>query len=146
MGVVNNRIEAIQPSVMVERYCSPWQGAESDYPDLFGKYGYTVTGIYEKWHWYNDSDIDMLGSTKYSTLASVTQEEAYRMVAIAHIYWQPSQDKLSEEYQEYQRLDMIRRFFINHPEQRAIYFNDCPQEKKAYYKRFPEEKHLYEGK
>lgn len=53
-------------------------------------------------------------------------------------------NKQSKEYQEYERLDMIRRLFMRHPEQRAEYFKECPDEKDVYYKRFPEEKELYE--
>ena len=68
------------------------------------------------------------------------------MVALTTAYWQPMRNKEAKEHAEYERLDMIRRLFMNHPEERAKYFKDCPQEKDKYYKRFPEERKLYEGK
>lgn len=140
------RILSLTAKELVEGYCVPWQGAESDFEALFGKYGYTVTGIYEKWHWYTKDDLKLFDCTEetHDTLDNVTFDEAFRMVAITHAYWQPMHDKQSAEYSEYQRLDMIRRLFMRHPEQRAEYFRECPDEKDVYYKRFPEEKALYE--
>ena len=137
------RLYNMTPKDFVVQYCVPWQGAEVDFPE-FHKYGYTVTGIYEKWHWYTKADIKSSPSGEYDTIDNVTFEEAYKMVALTYAYWQPMLHKESLEYEEYKRLDMIRRLFMRHPEQRAEYFKTCPFEKDVYYKRFPEEKALYE--
>lgn len=141
------RLYSLTPKELVALYCCPWMGAESDFPE-FHKYGFTVTGIYEGWHWYKKGDIKNLGSDKceYDTIDNVTFEEAYKMVALTHAYWQPMLNKKNREYEEYERLDMIRRLFMRHPEEREKYFKECPFEKDVYYKRFPEEKELYETK
>lgn len=137
------RLYAMTPKDFVMQCCVPWQGAEVDFPE-FNKYGYTVTGIYEKWHWYTADDVTHNPNGEYDVIDNVTPEEAYKMVALTTAYWQPMHNKQSKEYQEYERLDMIRRLFMRHPEQRAEYFKECPDEKDVYYKRFPEEKELYE--
>ena len=143
-------IEKLKPWEFLKKYCFPWLGAEVDYPDLFGKYGMTYCGIVDKWCWYSEKDARVLNDTNwdksrtYCKVTDVTFEEAYKMVALTTAYWQPMHNKQSKEYQEYERLDMIRRLFMRHPEQRAEYFKECPDEKDVYYKRFPEEKELYE--
>lgn len=141
------RILNLTAKELVEGYCIPWKGAESDFKE-FGKYGYTITGIYEKWHWYTKDDLKLFDCTEeiHDILDNVTFDEAFKMVALAHAYWQPMHDKQSKEYGEYQRLDMIRRLFMSHPEEREKYFKDYPQEKDRYYNRFPEERKIYEGK
>ena len=137
------RLYSMTPKDFVMRCCVPWQGAEVDFPE-FNKYGYTVTGIYEKWHWYTIADVTPNPDGEYDTIDNVTLEEAYKMVALTTAYWQPMHNKQSKEYQEYERLDMIRRLFMRHPEQRDEYFKEYSDEKDVYYKRFPEEKELYE--
>ena len=137
------RLYSMTPKDFVMRCCIPWQGAEVDFPE-FNKYGYTVTGIYEKWHWYTVADVTHNPNGEHDVIDNVTPEEAYKMVALTTAYWQPMHNKQSKEYQEYERLDMIRRLFMRHPEQRAEYFKEYPDEKDVYYKRFPEEKALYE--
>ena len=139
------RLYTMTPKDFVMQCCVPWQGAEVDFPE-FNKYGYTVTGIYEKWHWYTIADVKPNPNGEHDVIDKVTQEEAYKMVALTTAYWQPMRNEEAKEYAEYERLDMIRRLFMNHPEERAKYFKDCPQEKDRYYKRFPEERKLYEGK
>ena len=143
-------IEKLKPWEFLKKYCFPWPGAEVDYPDLFGKYGTTYCGIVDKWCWYSEKDARVLNDTNwdksrtYCKVTDVTFEEVYKMVALTTAYWQPMHNKQSKEYQEYERLDMIRRLFMRHPEQRAEYFKECPDEKDVYYERFPEEKALYE--
>ena len=137
------RLYSMTPKDFVMRCCVPWQGAEVDFPE-FNKYGYTVTGIYEKWHWYTVADVTHNPNGEHDVIDNVTPEEAYKMVALTTAYWQPMHNKQSKEYQEYERLDMIRRLFMRHPEQRDEYFKEYSDEKDVYYKRFPEEKELYE--
>lgn len=120
------------PEQIVRRYCSPWLGAENDMPNVFGRYGHTVSnGIYDKWEW-NDS------------VVYITMSEAYEMVTLSEIYWTPLREKMDRDYAEYRRLDSVRKYFMKDRKRMATYFAECPQEKAKYFARFPEEKDLYE--
>lgn len=70
------------------RNCIPQLGWDSVYPDLYGKYGITVSGIYDGWHWFEEDNI-----TEYARqhgclpLTDASDIELLTMWAIADNYW-----------------------------------------------------------
>jgi hypothetical protein len=52
----------------------PWQGAETDMPDLFGKYGYGLYGICDGFKWKNE-------------LENASELEIWKMIALSNMYW-----------------------------------------------------------
>lgn len=52
----------------------PWHGAESDMPDLFGKYGYGLYGISDGFKWKDE-------------LENASELEIWKMIALSNIYW-----------------------------------------------------------
>ena len=61
---------------------------EIDYPDLFGKYGYMVTGVSEYWKWYkSDSITDYGRSHGYKPIEEATKEELLEMLFISYKHW-----------------------------------------------------------
>ena len=56
-------------------YCCPMLGAEKYFPDLFGKYGSTITGIGDFWQW------------DFAALSCASEQELWQMLAIANTYW-----------------------------------------------------------
>lgn len=70
------------------RNCTPQLGWDSVYPDLYGKYGITVSGMYDGWHWFEEDNI-----TEYARqhgclpLTDASDIELLTMWAIADNYW-----------------------------------------------------------
>lgn len=54
---------------------APELGSEFEYPDLFGKYGHTESGISQGWIWHDNA------------LKEVTELEVWKMIAISEKYW-----------------------------------------------------------
>ena len=65
--------------------CStPCLGWDYKYPDLFGKYGCTISGICDGWHWYSAYEAYKNG---HSPLTDATDNELLEMWAMADSYW-----------------------------------------------------------
>lgn len=70
------------------RNCTPWLGAESDYPDLFGKYGMGVYGICEGWYWFEENKISNYArECGHLPLTDASDNELLTMWALADNYW-----------------------------------------------------------
>lgn len=70
------------------RNCSPKFGWESDYPDLFGKYGMGVYGICDYWYWFEEDNItDYARDHGHAPLTDATDIELLTMWATADNYW-----------------------------------------------------------
>jgi len=65
----------------VKEWCTPMLGAENYFPDLFGKYGYTFTGICDGWWWLEDR------------LKDAPEKDLWQMLAIASTYWMLNYEK-----------------------------------------------------
>ena len=55
-------------------YCIPMLGAEKYFPDLFGKYGYTFSGIGDGWQW------------NFVAMQEASEADLWKMLAIASTY------------------------------------------------------------
>ena len=70
------------------RNCTPQLGWDDKFPNLYGKYGMTICGICDCWHWFEEDNI-----TDYSRehgclpLTDATDIELLEMWAIADSYW-----------------------------------------------------------
>lgn len=62
-----NLIEVVKES-------TPWLGADNDYPELFGKYGYTYCGICDGFRWKD-------------SINEATELELWMMLALSERYW-----------------------------------------------------------
>lgn len=71
--------------------CVPPLGAEDYFPTLFGKYGYTFTGICDGWRWDKER------------LNEASSEELWQMLAISAMYWQSNYELWYEELQDKMR-------------------------------------------
>lgn len=70
------------------RNCTPGLGWDTKYPDLYGKYGMTISGIYEGWHWFEEDNItDYARKCGHLPLTDATNSELLQMWAIADNYW-----------------------------------------------------------
>lgn len=70
------------------RHCTPNLGWEDKYPDLYGKYGMTICGICEYWHWFEEDNItDYAIEHGHLPLTDATDNELLEMWAIADNYW-----------------------------------------------------------
>ena len=70
------------------RNCTPDFGWESEYPDLYGKYGTGVYGICDYWLWFTEENIsDRARELGYLPLTDATDRELLEMWAIADNYW-----------------------------------------------------------
>lgn len=56
-------------------YCVPMLGAEKYFPELFGKYGYTFSGMGQGWQW------------NFASLQEAPESDLWKMLAIASTYW-----------------------------------------------------------
>ncbi len=63
-------------------YCVPMIGAEKYFPDLFGKYGYTFTGVGDGWQW------------NFAALQEASEADLWKMLAIASTYWYLTYERL----------------------------------------------------
>lgn len=70
------------------RSCTPNLGWDSKYPNLYGKYGMTVCGICDYWHWFTENNItDYAREHGNLPLTDATDTELLEMWAIAANYW-----------------------------------------------------------
>ena len=70
------------------RKCTPNLGWDSEYPDLYGKYGMGVYGICEYWYWFEENNItDYAREHGHAPLTDATNEELLTMWAMADNYW-----------------------------------------------------------
>lgn len=91
------------------RNCTPWPGAESEYPDLYGKYGMGVYGICEYWHWFEEDNIsDYARAHGNSPLTDATDIELLTMWAIADNYWLNQYQKWHD--QDRKKSDKLNMF------------------------------------
>lgn len=64
---------------------TPPLGAERIFPDSFGKYGFTISGISDGWKWYEDK------------VKSAPKTDLLIMISIANTYWLNKYMKWYEE-------------------------------------------------
>ena len=71
----------------VQHY-TPQLGWEYKYPDLYGKYGMTISGICDGWYWFTEDNItDYARARGCLPLTNATDAELLEMWAIADNYW-----------------------------------------------------------
>ena len=97
IGVVPNGIWTLyslkfdlkkQSLVDIVKDSTPWLGADSDFPELFGKYGYTISGIYDGWDWFTqDSITDYAMNHGHKPIEEATELELWKMLALTNTYW-----------------------------------------------------------
>lgn len=78
-GSVDRMVPVTMPNELwkfVKEWCVPMLGAENYFPDLFGKYGRTFTGICDGWKWFDDK------------LQEAPEIDLWKMLAIEAKYWE----------------------------------------------------------
>lgn len=100
------------------RSCTPQLGWDYEYPDLYGKYGMTISGICDGWHWFEEDNITEYARNKGRLpLTDATDEELLEMWATADSYWlnqyQQWYDKSKEKSSKLDRFvgECERRYF-----------------------------------
>lgn len=73
-----------------KKKCTPWLGADKTLPDLFGKYGYTISGIYDGFVWTDN-------------LKNATEQELWEMLALSSMYWEG-------EYREKNKIEELTKY------------------------------------
>ena len=79
-------------------HSTPWLGADYDYPELFGKYGYTFTGIGDGFRWLRkdpnteftfkqEALNDTAATHGYKAIDDATELELWKMLALSERYW-----------------------------------------------------------
>ena len=77
------------------RQSCPALGWDSKYPNLFGKYGMTICGICDGWHWFEEDNItDTARNHGHLPLTDASDTELMEMFAMTQDYW-------LEKYQEW---------------------------------------------
>lgn len=77
---------------------TPWLGADHDYPELFGKYGYTFTGIGDGFRWFRKDPNTKLTYKQialndtaiahgYKAIDDATELELWKMLALSERYF-----------------------------------------------------------
>lgn len=70
------------------RKCTPQLGWDNKFPNLYGKYGMTISGICDGWHWFEEDNITNYSRQKgHLPLTDATNEELFEMWALADNYW-----------------------------------------------------------
>lgn len=70
------------------RHCTPDLGWDFEYPNLYGKYGMTISGIGDSWHWFEEDNIsDYARQHGHLPLTDATDIELFEMWAMADNYW-----------------------------------------------------------
>lgn len=69
------------------RQSAPALGWDDKYPYLFGKYGKTVCGICDGWHWFDGHITDVARSRGCLPLTDASDAELLEMLAITQDYW-----------------------------------------------------------
>ena len=70
------------------RNCTPQLGWDNVYPDLYGKYGITISGICDGWHWFEEDNItEYARKHGHLPITDASDIELLTMWAIADNYW-----------------------------------------------------------
>lgn len=70
------------------RRCTPQLGWEFKYPDLYGKYGITISGVYDGWYWFTEDNITEHARERGCLpLTDASDIELLTMWAMADNYW-----------------------------------------------------------
>lgn len=70
------------------RHLTPWLGADTDIPELFGKYGVTYCGICDGWRWFTPDNLtEWAIANGKKPLESATELELWQMLALSSLYW-----------------------------------------------------------
>ena len=70
------------------RNCTPQLGWDNAYPDLYGKYGITISGICDGWLWFEEDNItETARKNGHLPLTDASDIELLTMWAIADNYW-----------------------------------------------------------
>lgn len=80
------------------RNSTPYYTFDTDYPNLFGKYGTMVTGICDYWLWYEEGKLTEYALEKgLKPLTDATDNELLEMLAITNEYWLSHYKKWHED-------------------------------------------------
>lgn len=96
-GLIMDRTELLNKV----RNCTPQLGWDDKFPNLYGKYGMTISGICDGWHWFEEDNI-----TEYSRqkgrlpLTDATDIELFEMWAVADNYWLGKYEKWLKHSEE----------------------------------------------
>lgn len=72
----------------------PWLGADDDFPELFGKYGYTYCGISDGFNWFKKDTITKCALEHgHKPLEEASELEMWKMIALSYMYWHNSKNK-----------------------------------------------------
>lgn len=105
------------------KYCDGWLGAESDFPESFGRYGYTDCGIRYGFYWKENP-------------CAFVPEDFYKLVALSYMYWKDSYDHDTNELFTMRHMVEIRKYLDTlPPEERQPTFDKYPEDIKASYKK-----------
>ena len=70
------------------KHCTPGLGWDFEYPNLYGKYGMTISGICDYWCWFTEENItDYAREHGHLPLTDATDMELFEMWATADNYW-----------------------------------------------------------
>ena len=104
------------------RKCTPDYGWESEYPDLYGKYGMGVYGVCDYWHWFEEDNItDYARANGHAPLTDATNEELLTMWAIADSYWL---SKYKEWYSRSEEKSRKLNMFIGECERKYFGYDE----------------------
>ena len=80
-----------------KKKCVPWLGADNTFPSLFGKYGYTISGIGYGFEW-NDN------------LKNATEQELWEMLALSSMYWE-GKYKEENKIEELCKYEYMKKYY-----------------------------------
>lgn len=67
---------------------SPALGWDTKYPNLFGKYGFTLVGVCEGWVWFDSDTItESARCSGHLPLSDASDEELLEMLSMERGYW-----------------------------------------------------------
>lgn len=67
---------------------SPALGWDTKYPNLFGKYGFTLVGVCDGWVWFNSDTItESARCSGHLPLSDASNEELLEMLSMERGYW-----------------------------------------------------------
>lgn len=67
---------------------SPALGWDTKYPDLFGKYGFTLVGVCDGWVWFDSDKItESARCSGHLPLSDASDEELLEMLSMERGYW-----------------------------------------------------------
>lgn len=80
-----------------KKKCTPWLGADQTFPNLFGKYGHTVSGMGYGFQW-NDN------------LKNATEQELWEMLALSSMYWE-GKYRESNKVEELVKYEYMTKYY-----------------------------------